>query len=419
MNDVSRIITSIEPEPLDTDIVVVARKPEPEPMRGWDLIPWGWTVAWLIGWALVVAIAAWWMQAFAPRDIWVWVIVWVLPALVVSALLARSAAQATERTANLRRLAGAREEIVKLEEQLDSSTTRMFDATKTLTEATEMLLEQVDTSRDDLRNQILSAKDLTDSLKAQTKGLVSAQSEFTEQLKRDLVPEPMEATPGYKPLTLTLPPEAVEAEPEKLPPLNLRPAPQAEDVFESTPPTAVPDALPETTGTPSTLTVQTDSGPVEMGTVEMDVADEVTHPAGAPTALATPASGGWQWSDMLRSVDEVVPPSDRAEEVIAILRREGLSPDVLVDDGNALDAINTWESAGLPAMGQLLSIRFDEPAKVMKNVLIKTPAEYELVQLFSNERASRLDPAGRDVRMADARTEAGRAWLFIQAVLAV
>jgi hypothetical protein len=401
MSDIPRIISSID-EISAPPAPVVNPQPIAMPAEPFDgqsdggLIPWLWVLAWLAGWALLVAIAAWWIGEVSPREMWMWVLIWAVPGLVVSGLLTRAAAQATERASNVARLSRARREIAQLEEQLQTSTQSMFAATQTLTEATEVLLEQVDTSRDDLRNQISSAQSLTDSLRAQTEGLVSAQQGFTQSLKRDLTP----------PSTAT---HATDFEAESLPPLNLRPAPEEET---SETPLLKLRPAPEVEESFKT------AAPVKK-TIEMEAQAATTHPPDAPAALATPASKDWKWSDMLRTVDEVIPPSDSGDEVIAALKAAGLSPDVLMDEGNAVDAINIWGTSGLPAMGQLLSIRFDEPAREMQAKLMAEPKLFHAFQRFSNERASRLDPADRDVRLKDARTEAGRAWLFVQAVLAL
>jgi len=407
MSELIHTITSVDdvsapPAPL-ADSAPIATAREFEAVKDGGLIPWMWVLAWLIGWALLVAIAAWWIGEVSPREMWMWMLVWAVPGLVVSALLTRAAAQATERTSNLARLSRARREIAQLETQLQTSTESMFSATQTLSEATEMLLQQVDTSRDDLRNQINSAQSLTDSLRAQTEGLVTAQQGFSQSLIRDLTPE-SETVARKTELTINRKIEEVES----LPPLNLRPAP--EDPI-SPPMVKLRPAPP--------VEESFESVPKDTSGIDTEVDDTTTHPPDAPASLATPASKDWKWSDMLRTVDEVIPPSDSGEEVIDYLKAAGLSPDVLVDEGNAVDAINVWGSTGLPAMGQLLSIRFDEPAREMRAKLNADPAQLQAFQRFSDERASRLDPADRDVRLKDARTEAGRAWLFVQAVLSI
>ena len=372
------------------------------------LVPWLWIAAWLLGWAIFVALAAYWVGAegVRARDIWIWIGVWAVGGLAVAGLLVRMAAQSTERAFTLRRLTSARQEIAQLEAQLLRSTQSLFTATQTLTEATDLLLEQVDTSRDDLRNQIRSAQDLADSLRTQTEGLVSARSRFTEEVRGDVIPAPV-ATPAATeaadmPKRISVrpadtedtpaQPEASDAPAHKLPPLGLRPAPDVEESF---------------------LPAEPQTGP--------DEALSITSPSDAPDAPieAVAGSGTWEWKDMLSSVDAAVPPEDDTDSVVADLRAAGLSPEAIVDDGNAVDALNTWDAAGLPAMGQLLSIRFDEPARAFRDV-VRADREMEArMRRFSDARASKLAGVTRAEREADAATEAGRAWLFVQAVLAL
>lgn len=347
------------------------------------IIPWLWIAAWLIGWALLLAIAAWWIGRgdVGGREVWMWVMVWAIPGLVVSALIVRSASQAAERAFTLGRLSKARSEIVQLETQLQASTQSMFAATRTLTDATEILLEQVDTSRDDLRNQITSAQSLAEALRTQTEGLVSARSSYLEKVRGEIAPAPQSGTPEHsEPLASVI--RSVTEDIQPPPPLGLRPGPEAEDTFE-----------------PS-LDI---SEPIEPGSVSATATDDKS----------------WQWKDMLSNVDADMPASNDGETVVSLLKAQGLAPDAIVDGGNALDALGTWEKAGLPAMGQLLSIRFDEPARAFKAYLDTDTQAQDTVARFSETRASRLALASEEARRSDAATETGRAWLFVQAVLAL
>jgi|GEM_PF-3419739 len=378
----------------DADIVA---PPRPEDKSGegfakdfdWGPVPWLWVAAWLIGWALLVAIAAWWIgEGSVPgRAVWMWVVIWAVGGLAVAALLTRAAAQAIERASTRSRLSRAHTEIMQLEKRLQASTASMFQATRTLSEATDMLLEQVDTSRDDLRNQIASAQTLTDALKSQTEGLVDAQSVATAQASERL--------------GLALPASATQ------PSLNLRPAPDDAPVF-------------------ATADIPVSPAPV------------------VASVRPTPTRDGWTWSDMLKTVDDdagdVISGSvisgdegasfededydersfdDGAASVIALMSKEGLSPDVLVDEGNILDALRIWSSQGRAAMGQLLSIRFDEPARVMRARIDADPSELSMVQAFSELRGETMDAMRASERQADCMSEAGKAWLFTQAVLSL
>lgn len=415
-------IRAVDPERGGAAIATAPPKPDATESReagvhDGGVVPWLWIAAWLMGWGILIALAAWWVGAegVRPRDIWVWIGVWVVGGLAVAALMVRMAAQSTERAYTLRRLSSARAEIAQLEAQLLRSTQSLFGATQTLTEATDLLLEQVDTSRDDLRNQIRSAQDLADSLRTQTEGLVSARSRLAGELRAGVTPAPtpvpsqaaddktirsviaVRPSDAAEPDATVLPdtrdaaPE-IESTPHKLPPLGLRPAPDAEDAF-----------LPEATDTGD----EDEETPVEIPTL---VIPETTTGSGGR---------GWDWKDMLSNVDRAVPPGDDTDAVVADLRAAGLAPEAIVDEGNAADALNTWEAAGLGAMGQLLSIRFDAPARAFRDT-VRTDAELEArVRRFSEARASRLASASRAEREADAATDAGRAWLFVQAVLAL
>ena len=384
MSDIASHIRSIEPEGIvepESGIVAPPRPVEKTPSEfDWGPVPWLWVAAWLIGWGLLIAIAAWWIGAgeVVPRAVWMWVVVWCVGGLAVAALLTRAAMQATERASTRRRLSRAHVEIMQLEERLQASTASMFQATKTLSDATEILLEQVDTSRDDLRNQIASAQTLTNALKSQTAGLVSAQSEATRSVTQRL--------------GMSLAPEVTDTKDADTAPLNLRPAP--EDVAVFAPPKA-------------TTTI--------------------------PVVAPTPDRNGWTWTDMLKTVDadgdtdtnadlddgndETL--DDGADSVISLMRSEGLSPDVLVDEGNILDAMRLWKSQGRGAMGRLLSIRFDEPARLMRERIDATPSERSMVEAFAALRGDIMERLEPEARLVEATTDAGKAWLFSEAVLAL
>lgn len=351
------------------------------------VIPWLWILAWLIGWALLLAIAAWWIGngSVGGREVWMWVLVWAVPGLVVSGLIVRSAAQAAERAYTLGRLSKARREITDLEAQLQTTAQSMSSATRTLTDATELLLQQVDTSRDDLRNQITSAQSLAEALRTQTEGLVSARSAYLGKVQSELAPTPRPQEPLTSVIKSVAEDEVAEdqdAENATLAsPLNLRPAPPVEDNFQP------PDIPVKALGAP-------------------DIADP------APDK-------DWRWKDMLSNVDADMPAANDGDAVVGMLKAQGLAPDAIVDDGNILDALGTWDAAGLPAMGQLLSIRFDAPARAFRSHLESDTEAREIVSRFSDTRASRLALASAEARKSDASTETGRAWLFVQAVLAL
>ena len=426
MSDLARRIHSVEPAPGSGAVVAPPRPSEPEGAEGfdWGPVPWLWVAAWLIGWALLMAVAAWWIGdgSVPARAVWMWVLVWAAGGLVVAALLTRAAAQTTERTSARRNLSRAHAEILQLEQRLQASTSSLFQATRTLSEATEMLLEQVDTSRDDLRNQIASAQTLTHALKTQTQGLVSAQGIATRQVAARL---------GLKPAASAEPGRALDPAPPAR--LNLRPAPEVSHRFDPLSDLPAPDS-------PAPGVSETH--------IPAQTAAHSVAPDRVPVAVPTADRTGWTWSDMLKTVDGDTPPKDRghdegrrndlndfanevgnqeadddtddgAASVLALMAREGLSPTILVDEGNIIDALGTWRSAGRGAMGQLLSIRFDEPARIFRARLDADPSERSLAEAFSALRGDALEDLDDKGRLAAATTDAGKAWLFVQAALAL
>ena len=438
MSDLVRHIHSIDgavpPAPADAPPLYPVEAQAPVPLPAEDaspglfsadgIVPWLWVGAWLVFWALFLALAAWWVaggEAPSARAMWMWIAVWAVGGLAVSALLTRAAAQATERASTLRRLGQARHEIVQLEARLQATTASMFQATRALGEATDVLLEQVDTSRDDLRNQISSAQALASALKAQTDGLVSAGSRLGQTLGTtrsaasapgNVAPEPAEDNaPADTFASRTALASDTDPGPDtvpgpdspRLPPLGLRPAPAADEGDMSAPALAIP---------------------VRSTQPVTDAADvPAANPSGTPSDAAGAGDAPWSWSDMLRTVDG---HDDGAAGVLALLEREGLHPASIVDEGNMLDALGTWErqdamraGSGRAAMAQLLAIRFDEPARLFRNVIDASPADRSLVETFHTLHATKVSALPAPQRARDLATDVGRAWLFVEAVLAL
>ena len=378
MSDLPQSVRSIDAEaPLVPYEELKARAREVEEAeRGvFDTYPWAWIAAWLSGWALLLALAAWWVGggSVPARVVWVWVLVWAVGGLVVSALLVRVAVSASERERAALRLRRAADEIATLEQRLQASSRSLYSATETLTDATQLLLEQVDTSRDDLRNQIGSAQQLADALRLQTEALVSAQDGYRRSVlgEADEPKAEAESNPQTK----------SEPEPAR-PKLNLRPAPADSAVFEG------PRPESEQPETPAT------DGP-------------------AP-------QDGWSWSDMLRKVepeDAAPDPEADAQAVLALLEAEKLPPRVVVDDGLAYDAATLWGTGQDAELSKMLAERLGEPAELLGRRLSEDGAlEGAARRLAARYRGT--PPPTIEGRVDAFKTEDGRAALMMMAALA-
>ena len=300
------VITSVEGVP-----VASAPPMPPEERSALQTLPWLWIAAALAGWALLLALAAWWVGggSVSPRQMWVWVLVWALPGLAVSALLVRLAVGADERERAALRLRAAANDISDLERRLAHSSRSFGEATESLADATRFLLEQVDTSRDDLRNQIGSATALADALRQQTEALAAAR--------------------GAAPV-------------EEEDPMPLRPAP------------------PDTASFSGTVAAK---GPFTAA----------LNPPSSPPGESP--SGDWKWADMLRQVDpEDAAPDAEADTATAlrVLDEERLNARAVVDDGAAYDAAALW---GEGDVGGEMERRFADMATLLAARLNEHPEE--------------------------------------------
>ena len=346
------VITSVEGVPVTT------APPMPgEERSALQTLPWLWIGAALAGWALLLALAAWWVGegSVTPRQMWVWVLVWALPGLAVSALLVKLAVGAGERERAALRLRAAADDISDLERRLAHSSRSFGEATESLADATRFLLEQVDTSRDDLRNQIGSATALADALRQQTEALAAA---------RGAAPLKQEETA-----------------------LPLRPAPPDTASFSGTVAARGP------------FTAALNPPSIPLGEA----------PAEAP-------AGDWKWSDMLRQVDpEDAAPDAEADTATAlrVLDEERLNARAVVDDGAAYDAATLW---GEGDVGGEMERRFADMATLLAARLNESPEELSAARRLA-ARYEGEPPATIEARVAAFQTEEGRAALLLMAAL--
>ena len=412
-------------------------------------IPWAWIGAWLGVWALFLALAAWWIAdggAPSARAMWMWLLIWAVGGLSVSYQLVRASANSMERDASLLSLRTARRDIALLEAQLRSATASVLKATQSLGETTELLLAQSQLSAQNTPVQNISAQDtpaqgallqsgpngaFPDTAPGDRLGAPRAIAASLHETTHTSLPKHLPQTGGSLPnapppsrseIPVPLAPPVHELATNKtaakepvtdasagLPPLGLRPAPPPDD--------AVSGPVADATG-PSVEPTETELPDIPTLPVIADTLD-------APGSVAAPgARAHWSWSEMLAAVDS--DDDDGAERVLALLEEQGLRPESLVDDGTLMDALGMWTrqdaaqaGTGLPAMGQLLSIRLDEPARTLRRHLDGASEAFGVVSMFSQMRGTRLERMDPDARPQAVANPEGRAWLFIQAVMAL
>ena len=345
---------------------LLGSEPEPSVLQ---TLPWAWIAAALALWALLLALAAWWVGGgtVTPRQMWVWVLVWAVPGLAVSALLVRLAVGASERERAALRLRAAADDISALERRLAHSSRSFGEATESLADATRFLLEQVDTSRDDLRNQIGSATALADALRRQTEALAAIRGADGPRPERE------------------------------------KPEPEGEEP-------ALRRAPPDTASFSGTAGA---SGPF---TAALGTTVTSSDSPASTTAAPAPDAAGWKWSEMLRQVDpEDAAPDAEADTATAlrVLDEERLNARAVVDDGAAYDAATLW---GEGDVGGEMERRFADMATLLAARLNANPDELAAARRLA-ARFQGEPPTTIEARVSAFQSEEGRAALLLMAAL--